>query len=146
MCSRIAVHEVEGSGAREFCYLLGYMRKVSSACWHKSVKYAWAGDKNPCFTALLIIDCRRCPSDQRSARAGRPTGRAWKKDVGHGPGRAGPGLMCNGLGRAGPPESGPCRPQITESLLLYKTASINQSSARDPSMLFIHARVKELQN
>ena len=36
--------------------------------------------------------------------------------------------------------------QITVCLQLYNTASINQSSVRDPSMLFTHVHVKELQN
>ena len=74
----------------------------------------------------------------------------------HGPGgprldiksrsRAGPGLMCNGPG---------CRIRpiqitvITVCLQLHNNASINRSSARDPSMLlmlFTHVCVKELQN
>ena len=39
------------------------MKSVSSACWHNSANGTWAGDKNPCSTALFIIDCRRWPSD-----------------------------------------------------------------------------------
>ena len=31
-------------------------KSVSSACWHNSVNGTWAGDNNPCFTALFIID------------------------------------------------------------------------------------------
>ena len=83
---------------------------------------------------------------QRSARAGRPAGRT-------GPGldiksrsRAGPGLICAGPGRR-------IRPVqitvITVCLQLHNNASINRSSARDPSMLlmlFTHVCVKELQN
>ena len=83
---------------------------------------------------------------QRSARAGRPAGQA-------GPGldiksrsRAGPGLICNGPGRR-------IRPVqitvITVCLQLHNNASINRSSARDPSMLLmlftrVHQRVTEL--
>ena len=36
--------------------------------------------------------------------------------------------------------------QITVCLQFYNTASINQSSTRDPSILFTHACVKQLQN
>ena len=68
---------------------------------------------------------------------GLRAGLAEKKEVCHGP-----GLMCNGPGWAAR-----IRPmQITVCLQLYNIASINQSSARDPSMLFTHAGIKQLQN
>ena len=70
-------------------------------------------------------------------RPGGPRAEPKKKEVGHGPGRT----WCV-MGRA----AGIRPVQITVCLKLYNTASINQSSARDPSMLFTHARVKQLQN
>ena len=45
--------------------------------------------------------------------------------------------MCNGPGRAGPPDPAVQITVITVCLQLHNNASINRSSARDPSMLLM---------
>ena len=89
-------------------------------------------------------------SPQRRSAAVHIVRSAWDKRPTGGPGagpnrekrsrsRAGPDMQW-----AGPPETGPCKTQYVYQL--YNTASINRSSARDPSMLFTHVHIKQLQN